>query len=185
MVKNKMNVQSKDRTCESCRRCFDTVRGLNLHQKNKIFVACYRAGVRKRLLKVNTVRESHFAKAKNRVIPKNHRSVAVKRPKGKPVSAGEKQIMLNVYDYFRNKKNMAVKEVNWEFDKNIDWPIDELDTCLISRILHESTRILYCSLCHRRLWKARRHSLVHKMMMLQCHFVNKTFGAFEMLVFIR
>ena len=120
MVKNKMNVQSKDRTCESCRRCFDTVRGLFLHQKNKIFVGCYRAGVRKKLLKVNNEREAHFAKAKNRVIPKNHRSVAAKRPKGKPVSAGEKQLMLNVYDYFRNKKNMAVKEVNWEFDKNID-----------------------------------------------------------------
>ena len=110
MVKNKINVQSKDRTCESCRRCFDTVRGLILHQKNKILASCYRAGVRKNLLKVKAVRESHFAKAKNRVIPKNHGSVAAKRPQGTPLSAGEKQIMLNVYEFFRKK--MDVNEVN-------------------------------------------------------------------------
>ena len=83
-----------------------------LHQKNKIKLACYREGIRKARLKVKQVRKTHFLKAKNKLIPKNHDQVASKRPRGQTVSADAKQVYLNVYDYFRNQQNLEVNEVN-------------------------------------------------------------------------
>ena len=103
MVKNRIGVWSAGRTCANCRETFDTERGLRLHQKNKIKVGCYRAGLKKKIWGVKAARASHFEKVKGRVIPKLHGSVAAKRPHGQNISAGEKQIILNVYDYFCNQ----------------------------------------------------------------------------------
>ena len=36
MVKNRIGVKSVDRTCINCHETFDTKRGLQMHQKNKI-----------------------------------------------------------------------------------------------------------------------------------------------------
>ena len=111
MVKNRTGVYSKDRTCAVCRETFDTERGLLLHQSNKIRVACYRAGLKKKIFKVKKVRENHFMKAKNRLIPKNHASVAATRVRGQTISADSKQIYLNVYEFFRGQ-GMGINEVN-------------------------------------------------------------------------
>ena len=111
MVKNRIGVWSKDRTCEVCRETFDTPRGLLLHQKNKIRVGCYRAGRKKQIMKINSEREKHFKICKKRVLPKVIRVAAI-RPTGQPLSAAEKQIHLNVFDYFLNQKKLPRHQVS-------------------------------------------------------------------------
>ena len=115
MVKNRIGVQSRDRTCEVCKETFDTPRGLQVHQKNKTRVGCYRAGVKKRVSLIKTFREKHFSVCKKRLLPKIIGSVAATRPKGKPLSAAEKQIHLNVFDYFHNQKGLPKLQVSCEY----------------------------------------------------------------------
>ena len=113
MVKSRLGVRSFDRTCLHCKETFDTKRGLQLHQKNKIRPGCYRAGVSRKLTGVRAARTLHFDKCKGRVLPKTHVSLASKRRRGQNLTAGEKAIYLNVYDYFC-KNSSSNREVNHE-----------------------------------------------------------------------
>ena len=117
MVKNRVGVKSVDRTCINCHETFDTKRGLQMHQKNKIRVGCYRAGIARKISGVKAARAFHFEKcsAKGRVLSQNPNSLASSLRRGRNITASEKQIYLNVYSYF-SKNCSSRREVNISFN---------------------------------------------------------------------
>ena len=97
-----ISAPTKDRKCENCKQIFKSKLGLQKHQSRGQNPACYRAGLnqlRKNWIKRRVLYQHAWKKTQ---AFENHTSLYEPHSKGKALSAGEKQISINVYQSLRD-----------------------------------------------------------------------------------